>query len=497
MSFVQNFPFFSIILSLLCAVISFVAGAKWARRLTMLLLMASIALQSAVLAFCMRNHVSYSYMMGHYPAPWGNEITAGILEPLMALLFAVVMLCSVTGGLARIVRDVEPSKQHLYWIMTDLAHVSLIALCYTNDIFTGYVFIEICTIASCALLCARERGRCLIASVRYMIFSLIGSGLFLIGVIYTYSITGHLLFPNLHETIAALWADGTYRFSMTVAIGLMAVGLGVKSGLFPFHFWMPDTYGQATPASSGILSGVVSKGYIFLLIKIIYQAVGLDVFAACGIQDVLLILGVCGMVAGSVSAILARRLTTMVAFSSAAQIGYIYMGLGLGTQAALLAVFFQIVAHALTKPMLFLSSADLIAASGGRTEIPDLRGAGHRSGAAGATFTIGALSMVGIPIFAGFIPKLYFALAAFHMGWRTWVVLLALVVSTVLNVLYFMYAAVMLWLPEQDHVRAPRTRPAWKAAVPSVVLAVLNLLVGLQSSGLTRLFTQGMDLFCK
>ena len=311
MSFVQNFPFFSIILSLVCAVISFAAGEKRARQLTVFLLTASVIMQASLLAYCARNHTSYAYMMGHYPAPWGNEITAGVLEPLMALLFAAVMLCSVSGGLTRILRDVAPRRRTLYWVVVDLAHVSLIALCYTNDIFTGYVFIEICTIASCALLCARDRGRCLIASVRYMIFSLIGSGLFLIGVIYTYSITGHLLFPNLHAAIGALWLEGTYRFSMTVAIGLMAVGLGVKSGLFPFHFWMPDTYGQATPASSGILSGVVSKGYVFLLIKIIYQAVGIEVFAASGIQNILLILGVCGMVAGSVSAIAARRGQTL------------------------------------------------------------------------------------------------------------------------------------------------------------------------------------------
>ena len=156
-----------------------------------------------------------------------------------------------------------------------------------------------------------------------MIFSLVGSGLFLIGVIFTYSITGQLLFPQLKESIALLWADGTYRFSMTVAIGLMVGGLAIKSGLFPFHFWMPDTYGRATPASAGILSGVVSKGYIFLLIKIIYQVIGIEVFAASGIQDLLLVLGIGGMVVCSVSAIQTGRLRTMIAYSSGAQIGYI------------------------------------------------------------------------------------------------------------------------------------------------------------------------------
>ena len=199
-----------------------------------------------------------------------------------------------------------------------------------------------------------------------------------------------------------------HRFSVTMSLGLITAGLAIKSGLFPFHLWMPDTYGQATPASSGILSGVVSKGYIVFLIKVIYQVIGIDVFAASGIQTVLLLFGIGGMIAGSVSAIFARRLTTMIAFSSAAQIGYIYMGLGMGTEAALGAVLFQVVSHALTKPMLFLSGADLMAISGGHQDFNSLRGAAHRDPAAGCVFTVGALSMVGIPIFAGFIPKLYF-----------------------------------------------------------------------------------------
>ena len=218
MSFVQNFPLFTIILSLVCAVISFAANDRWARGLTLFLLSVSICMQAALLVFCAVNGTSYSYMMGHYPAPRGNEITVGVLESFMALLFAAVMLMSVLGGMPRIRRDIPEHRMRLYWVMIDLAHVALLALCYTNDIFTAYVFIEVLTIASCCLLAARDGGRPLLAAVRYMIFSLVGSGLFLIGVIFTYSITGQLLFPQLKESIALLWAGGTYRFSMTVAV---------------------------------------------------------------------------------------------------------------------------------------------------------------------------------------------------------------------------------------------------------------------------------------
>lgn len=334
------------------------------------------------------------------------------------MLFAGVMLLCVLGGMGRILRDVPADRQKLYWVMVDLAHVALMALCYTNDIFTGYVFIEVLTIASCALLSVRRGGRALIASARYMIFALMGSGLFLIGVIFTYSVTGHLLFPQLHTAIADLWASGGHRFSVTMSLGPDDGGPGHQKRPVSLPSVDARYLWQATPASSGILSGVVSKGYIVFLIKVIYQVIGIDVFAATGIQTVLLLFGIGGMIAGSVSAIFARRLTTMIAFSSAAQIGYIYMGLGMGTQAALGggAVPDRVPrpdqAHACFCPVRSLVGRP----PGGHRDFNSLRAAAHRDPAAGCVFTVGALSMVGIPIFAGFIPKLYFAAAAFHMG---------------------------------------------------------------------------------
>ena len=498
MSFVQNFPFFTIILSLICAVVSFVLSKNAAKWVSVALLSISSVLNLAVLVYCSRNSTDFTYMMGHFPAPWGNELTAGVFESLMALLFAFVMLMSILGGASHVEHDVAKQRRHLYWVMVDLTHAALMALCYTNDIFTGYVFIEVCTIASCALLAVRGGGRVLIASVRYMIFALVGSGLFLMGVVFTYSITGHLLFPQLREAIALLWRDGSYRLSMTVAIGLMTAGLAIKAGLFPFHFWLPSAHGRATTATSGILSGVIVKGYLFLLIKIIYRVVGVEVFHASGVQNVLLIFGVAAMVFCSAAAVGSRRLKTMVAYSSAAQIGYMFMGLGMGTEAALIAVFFQIISHALTKPMLFLASSSLMDSCGGHQDFHSLRGAGHRNKPAGFLFTVGALSMVGIPMFIGFIPKLHFASAAFGMGWRTWAVLGALVISTLLNVLYFLYTAMLLWLPVNDDNRPSfNGKSAWLHAAPGLALAVLGMAIGLQSAPLAQLLQQGIALFCR
>ena len=124
----------------------------------------------------------FTYMMGHFPAPWGNEIRAGVLEALMALVFCIVMVLSLMGGLHKLEEEVEPSKENLYYILVDLLLGSLLALVYTNDIFTAYVFVEINTLAACGLIAIRQIGRTFEAAVRYMIMSLLGSGLLLMGI---------------------------------------------------------------------------------------------------------------------------------------------------------------------------------------------------------------------------------------------------------------------------------------------------------------------------
>lgn len=498
MDFIQNFPFFTIVLSLFCSILSFGFKGKNARWVSYFLLIASAVMSLSVLIY---NYTTgdgfFVYRMGHYDAPIGNEIAAGLLEPFFALLFESVIFLSIVGGAKRIFSDIEEKKHKFFYIMVNLAHASLVALCYTNDIFTGYVFIEICTIASCSLLMARSSGKALVAATRYMIFSLIGSAFTLIGIILLYSITGHLLFPQLYTTLQEVWATGNYTIPLTLSLGLLICGLAIKSGLFPFHFWMPDTYGTATPAASGILSGVISKGYIFLLLKVIYRVIGTDVFIDSGIHYLLFAFGIAGMIAGSVSAIGAKNINFMVAFSSAAQIGYIYMGLGLGTSAALLASLFQITAHALTKPMLFLSAAGLSDTVAGKQGFSYIASTGHSNKVAGFAFSAGALSMIGIPIFAGFVPKLLFSISAFNHGIATYCVLIALAISTMLNVVYFLRTTLNIFGPPKATIERTKITLSHSKAFSVVVILMtaINIGVGLQSQPIITLFEKGIEIF--
>ena len=447
MPFVYNFPFFSIILTLVGGMcLPFFRNGKVAQKINMGVIIATGVMNFILLCYLVSTGESFTYMMGHWPAPWGNEIRGGPLEALMATMFCIVMGFSVLGGLGNIFEDVPKKKQYLYFLMMNLLLCSMIALIYTNDMFTAYVFIEINTLAACAIVMAKEGGETIVATIRYLIMSLLGSGLFLMGIALLYNITGHLLMESLHEVIMEMAATGQYVMPLTVVFAVTTLGLCVKSALYPFHSWLPNAHGSATTSSSAILSGLVLKGYIILYIKMMFRVYSPELLAQLHITDALLVLGVLAMIMGSVKALRERHIKRMTAYSSVAQIGYIFMGLGLNSEIGVLAACFHILSHAVTKPMLFLAAGALANVSHHSYEFKDLKGAAHKNKLAGVAFVIGALSMIGIPLFAGFPSKLYFSTAAIQSDYfRLPVVLVALAVSTALNALYYLPVCINIW----------------------------------------------------
>lgn len=502
MAFVQNVPFFSIMLSMFSGIVSSVLPGKAAKRLNTAIILIIGAASAWLLVWLMRTGGSYTFMMGHFPAPWGNEIRAGALEAGMALFFCVIMLLSMMGGRKKLFDEVEVTKHNIYYILTDLLLSSLLALVYTNDLFTAYVFVEINTIAACGLIMIRQNGRTIEAAVRYMIMSLLGSGLLLMGICMLYDLTGHLLMSNIKESIAALMAAGTYQIPLTITIGLVTVGLAIKSALFPFHAWLPDAYGYSTVSSAAMLSSLVSKGYIFLLIKIFYRVVGFEIICESKIPNVLFLFGLCGMIFGSISAIWEKDIRRMIAFSSVAQIGYIYMGFGLGTTEGMVASIFHILAHAATKSLLFISAIGLTDVSGGSRNFFDLTGSAYRNKVAGVGFSVGAMSMVGIPLFSGFVSKLLFAEAAvLHPTHKMMPTLIVLAVSTILNAIYFLKTVVRIYVPEKREVEMEKGDSRMTAGqqkqytVTMVLFIMINLVLGMMSEPILGIIETGLIYF--
>lgn len=500
MELVRNVPFFCIMLSMFSGILSSVLPGKAARRLNAAMVTGVTILSAWLLQYLLASGIdSYTYMMGHFPAPWGNELRVGVLEAGMALFFSIIMLLSLLGGRKKLFDEVEVSKHNIYYILCNLLLSSLLALVYTNDLFTAYVFVEINTIAACGLIMIRQNGRCIEAAVRYMIMSLLGSGLLLLGICMIYDLTGHLLMENIQQQVGAIMAAGTYRVPMMITIGIITVGLAIKSALFPFHSWVPDAYGYSTVSSGAILSSLVSKGYIFLLFKIFYRVIGAEHIAGSHILNLLFLFGLCGMIFGSVSAIWEKDIRRMIAFSSVAQIGYIYMGLGLGTEAGLIAAVFHILAHGATKSLLFISAIGLTDVSGGSRSFFELTGAAYRHKMAGVGFLVASLSMVGIPMFSGFVSKLLFAEAAVLVpNWKLFPTLIVLAISTVLNAIYFLKTAVRIYTPANKEeikqkgyfsVKFPEQK---QYCITILLFILVNLILGVASQPIISLIAEGL-----
>ena len=496
MEILRNFPCFSLILSMCASIISSGLKGKWARRLNIAVISVIGIMSACTLYFTVVTNRYYVYKMGRFSAPWGNEIRFGNLEALMALFFSVVMLLSILGGRKHLFAEVDPFKENLYYVLINLLMSSLLALIYTNDLFTAYVFVEINTISACGLIMIRENGHTLEAATRYMLMSLIGSGLLLFGLCIIYDITGHLLMSNIKEQVQILAQTGEYHIPLVVAIIFMGVGLAIKSALFPFHSWLPDSYGYSTVSSAAILSSLVSKGYIFLLLKIFYRVIGFEVVAESRLFNVLFVFGLCGMIFGSLSAIKENDIRRMIAFSSVAQIGYIYMGFGLGSEAGMQASIFHIFSHAATKSMLFIAAVGLTDASGKSKKFIDLTGAGYRNVIAGATFTVGSLSMVGVPLFSGFISKILFAQAGVSAGVNKMLpTLIVLAISTILNAIYFMKTVVRIYTPvKSEYPSIPWKRDVLYGVV-CICFIILNVILGMWSEPIVDLIRLGLAMF--
>lgn len=503
MAFVQNVPFFSIILSMFSGTISSVLPGKYARILNTIMISCVTIMSVWLLIFlCQSDIGSYTFMMGHFPAPWGNEIRAGVLEALMATFFSIVMLLSLWGGRKKLDDEVEQTKHNIYYILMNLMLSSLLALIYTNDLFTAYVFVEINTIAACGLIMIRQNGRTIEAAVRYMIMSLLGSGFLLMGICMLYDLTGHLLMSNIKEKVSLIMESGTYSVPMLITIGIMTIGLAIKSALFPFHSWLPDAYGYSTVSSAAVLSSLVSKGYIFLLIKIFYRVIGFEYIAGSHILNILFLFGLCGMIFGSVSAIWENDIRRMIAFSSVAQIGYIYMGFGLGTEVGMVASIFHILAHGATKSLLFVSAIGLTDVSAGSRKFFNITGGAYRNKIAGVGFMVGSLSMVGIPMFSGFVSKLLFAESAVKaMSWKMFPTLIVLAISTILNAIYFLKTVLRIYTPEAPQAEKAKgfyriTCKEQKLYTITIILfIILNLILGVMSEPIIRLIYDGLNNF--
>ena len=313
------------------------------------------------------------------------------------------------------------------------------------DLFTMFFFFEIMYLSCYFMVSHSQTPESMQAGNRYIYMGVVGGLSMFLGICLIYYTTGTLLISGIRGGLETAWVD--HGLLLTGAIISFLIGFVIKAAIFPLHFWLPNAHASAPSPASAVLSGMVIKVYIFSLMKFLYIAVGRDLFSAMGLVSFFAPVAVVGMIMGSVFAIGQTELKKMLAYSTVAQVGYMLLGIGLMTPLGLSASLFHVITHALMKSALFLSAGAILYQTGIK-RIKDMNGLGYRMPVTMGVFTVGALAMIGIPGFNGFMSKWYLGTAALEAGRPVFV--LMLLVSSFLNAMYYLPIIIAAFLKKED-----------------------------------------------
>lgn len=374
-----------------------------------------------------------SYAVDGWLPPWGIEVVVDPLAALMLVVISGVCFCILVYSISSLGKEIPPGSIGWYYTAFLLLVTAMMGVAITNDLFNIYVFVEVATIAACALVVAKNSKAATEAAFRYLLLSTVGSGFLLFGICLLYLVTGHLNIAFVARELAGVHQQ--YPNLIWMALSFFLVGLGIKSALFPLHVWLPDAHSAAPSTSSAVLSGLVIKIYAVVLIKLFYQIFGQRLLDETYMRHILLLMATAAIIAGSLFAFVQLDLKRRLAYSSVVGMGYIFLGIGLGSPLGLAAGIVHIFNHAIMKACLFLC-AGAIYRQTREKYVNHLQGLGFEMPITMGAFTIAALSMVGMPLSSGFISKWYLSLGSIEAGQPLFVGLIIL--SGILNASYFL-----------------------------------------------------------
>jgi multicomponent Na+:H+ antiporter subunit D len=372
-----------------------------------------------------------SYWLSGWEPPWGIEYAVDYLNAFVLCIVTCLGFLVAVYARRSVEHEVEEHRTGVFYATYLLFVTGLAGIVITGDIFNLYVFLEICSLAGYALIAVGRKREALVASYNYLILGSLGAIFVLLGTGYLYMVTGSLNMADLAARLPALYHSKVVQ----TAFAFFVIGLGIKVALFPLHTWLPNAYTYAPSAVSAIMAATGTKVAAYAFIRVMFTVFGTDfVIYRIHTTQILLVLSVVAILAGSVLAIAQTNIKKMLAYSSISQVGYIVLGIALLTPTGIKGSLLHILNHALMKGCLFLVVGAVVYRTG-LTSIEDFKGLGKKMPVSMAAFTVAALSMIGVPLTVGFVSKWYLVLAAIETG--LWPVVAVLLLSSLLMAVYF------------------------------------------------------------
>jgi len=424
-------------------------------------------------------HGTLQMQVGGWPAPLGISLHADGLSA--AMLAIACLIAAVVTFYAASYFGPETSPP-TFWPLWLFLWAALNALFLSSDIFNLYVTLELLGLSAVSLVALSRSAEALPAAMRYLLVSLTGSLSYLTGVALLYAANGTL---DLNTLAAA--EPGSP--SISTAFALMASGLIIKSALFPMHFWLPPAHANAPAPVSAALSALVVKGSFYILMRL-----WLTLFEPLinpGTANLIGLMAAIAIFWGSVQALLAKRLKLLVAYSTVAQIGYIFLVFPLTSmpaagQTAWQGGLYFVLSHACAKAAVFLAAGNVIY-SVGHDRISELKGIVRRLPVSMFAFALAGVSLIGLPPSGGFIAKWLYLNAALTAGQWWWAVLILF--GGLLSTAYVFRFFSRAFSYSTDTV-AGRPVP-WIMEWTAFVLASCTMILGLTAPEVIQLFTAG------
>lgn len=358
-----------------------------------IIIVACIALSVSGLGWQIMENGVYRHAVGGWGAPLGINLFADGLSLIMLMMTALVGL-----GISFYSKNYFKPQQALwFWPLWLFLLAALNALFLSADIFNLYVTLELLGLAAVALTALGGGADALNGAMRYLLAMILGSLAYLLGVVLLYHDFGSLDIATLAERVepnATVWA----------ALGLMSAGLALKTALFPLNFWLPPAHASAPAPVSAVLSALVVKASFYILLRL-----WLEIFGSFAESTAVLLglLGAAAIVWGSLQALCQERVKLLIAYSTVAQIGYLFLAFPLalsGDGLAWSAVIYLAFSHALAKAAMFLAAGNLLQ-FGGHDRITGLDRAVQRLPLTLSAFALGGVSIMGLPPSSGFVGK--------------------------------------------------------------------------------------------
>ncbi len=417
-----------------------------------------------------------AYAMGGWSAPWGIQYYVDPVSALVLLIVSGISAVVLPYAARSVAQEIPSERRCVFYTLFLLCLAGMLGIAITGDAFNLFVFLEISSLSSYALISMGQDRRALTSSYQYLIMGTIGATFILIGVGLLYVMTGTLNMQDLAQRLPAVATTRTIH----TAFAFLVVGLSLKLALFPLHLWLPNAYTFAPSVVTTFLAATATKVALYALLRFVFTIFGAEyAFNTMPLGPTLLLLALLGLFVASAVAIFQENIKRILAYSSVAQIGYMILGISFATVTGVSAGILHLFNHALMKGALFMAVGAIFLRTGSM-QLQHLAGIGRRMPWTMAAVVIGGLSLIGVPLTVGFISKWYLIQAALERGW--WPVAVLVLIGSLLALVYVWRILEAAYFDAPAKPDAHIKEAPLSLLIPTWALVLANIYFGIDTS---------------